>query len=106
MKFNVLFTLAAFVTAAAACKCGGNEIATEACCRTSGGIMRGNDCAANTMSERLSTFAQCCRAFGVISDCRCPVGCAKRELEAARAAQGLPPLEDSEILAKLENYEG
>ncbi|KLU86593.1 hypothetical protein MAPG_05605 [Magnaporthiopsis poae ATCC 64411] len=104
--FNVLFTLAAFVTAAAACKCGGNKFATEGCYQTWDGIIKGNDCAANSISERLSTFAQCCRAFGVISDCRYPVGCAKRELEAARATQGLPPLKNSEILAKLENYEG
>ncbi|TLD22072.1 hypothetical protein PspLS_07771 [Pyricularia sp. CBS 133598] len=106
MKFNVLFTLVALISASAACKCGGNELATESCCRTTGGIMRGSDCAANTMSERLSTFAQCCRALGTLSDCRCPVDCVRRELEAARAAQGLPPLEDCEILAQLENYEG
>ncbi|KAF9872847.1 hypothetical protein CkaCkLH20_09710 [Colletotrichum karsti] len=106
MKFNILAAVTALIAAAEACKCGGNIDATRACCRNVGGVPTSNDCPANTISERLSGFASCCRGFGVRSDCRCPVGCAKQELEAARKKEGLTPLNDSEILAALSNYDG
>ncbi|KAK6849127.1 hypothetical protein PG995_012960 [Apiospora arundinis] len=60
-----------------ACKCGSNLDATKACCRR----------------------------LGVRSDCRCPVGCRKDELQAERKAQGLEPLNDTELLAALHDYE-
>jgi hypothetical protein len=103
---TVMMALTALFTAADACKCGGNQDATRACCRQVGGVPSGNDCPANTISERLSNFHSCCLGFGVRSDCRCPVGCLLKEMEAERRVQGLPELNDSEKLNYLTSYEG
>lgn len=107
MKFNfAVIAIAALISAADACKCGGNRDATFACCRNVGGVPSGNDCPANTISERLSNFHSCCLGFGVRSDCRCPVGCLMTEVAAERKTQGLPAFNDSEMLNYLRTYEG
>ncbi|KAK8004194.1 NADH dehydrogenase (ubiquinone)-like protein [Apiospora arundinis] len=108
MKINTLLVLVTALLAPAAtdaCKCGSNLDATKACCHDAGGIPTSNGCPAGTISERLSRFASCCRRLGVRSDCRCPVGCRKDELQAERKAQGLEPLNDTELLAALHDYE-
>ncbi|EJD41982.1 hypothetical protein AURDEDRAFT_68173 [Auricularia subglabra TFB-10046 SS5] len=73
-----LVALAAFVPAKA-CKClditGSNNVAnTQVCCALlNGSFQGGNDCAANSISEHLSTFRSCCEARGSLtSDCDFP----------------------------------
>ncbi|KAK3935743.1 hypothetical protein QBC46DRAFT_412725 [Diplogelasinospora grovesii] len=109
MQFNFaqLFALAAVLSGAVsdACKCGGNVDATVACCKSVGGSANGDDCPANQISERLSNFASCCNNLGARSDCRCPVGCARKELDTARAAQGLPPATDKDVLNYVQEYD-
>ncbi len=107
MKFQAaLLAIAAILSAAKACKCGGNVDATRACCRNTGGIPIDDDCPADTISERLSSFHSCCDWFGTLSDCRCPVGCKMREIQAERVAAGLPAFNDTEMVAFLANYTG
>ncbi len=107
MKFHtILAAIAAIVSAAEACKCGGNIDATRACCRQTGGVPSGDDCPANTISERLSNFHSCCLNFGTRSDCRCPIGCLVAELEAERKAGGLPALNETQMLSYLKSYDG
>lgn len=91
MRFSVLAILAVLGATASACKCGTNRVATEYCCRQAGGeyVPSAQDCKAGSMSERLSTFAGCCRRSGVRSDCRCPIGCTKEEQEQFEAEEKL-----------------
>ena len=107
MKLHAaLIAIAAIISAASACKCGGNLDATRACCRDVGGVPTSDDCPANTISERLSRFHSCCLRFGVRSDCRCPVGCLMSEVQAERKEAGLPAFNETEMLTYLKNYEG
>jgi hypothetical protein len=107
MKFTLaLAALATIFTTINACKCGGNLEATKACCQSTGGVATSDDCPANQISERLSNFASCCNNLGARSDCRCPVGCARNETDAARAAEGLEPLSNEEVFKLVESYGG
>ncbi|KAJ6437155.1 NmrA-like family domain-containing protein 1 [Purpureocillium lavendulum] len=111
MKFStVLISIAAFFASAEACKCigpnGNNVDATRACCREAGGTPTGsNDCPAGEISNVLSRFAACCRAYGTRSDCRCPIGCARKELEIQHKADGKAPPTNDEVKALLAKYE-
>ncbi|KAL4746938.1 hypothetical protein BDW72DRAFT_197197 [Aspergillus terricola var. indicus] len=72
--FATLSLLALLSTPSLACKCFVNNrqdnSRTESCCRQLNGVFRdGNDCAANSISERLSQFRSCC---GGQSDCDFP----------------------------------
>ncbi|KAF9066290.1 hypothetical protein BDP27DRAFT_1297472 [Rhodocollybia butyracea] len=75
------FVLVAVVAAipAHACKCldagGANNVHnTKSCCADlNGSFQDGNDCAADSISERLSNFRSCCQVEGsVTSDCDFP----------------------------------
>ena len=106
MKFHAaLVVIAALVSAAQACKCGGNVDVTRGCCTYAGGVTNDDDCTANTISEQLSSFHSCCSWFNTRSDCSCPVGCVRREVQAARKAGGLPAFNETEMLAFLANHE-
>ncbi|PWI66136.1 hypothetical protein PCL_05354 [Purpureocillium lilacinum] len=110
MKFSTtIISIAALLTSAEACKClssiGINEPATRACCQAAGGPANGSDCPAGEISNKLSTFAQCCRSYGTRSDCRCPIGCARKELEAQHKAEGKAPPTEAEIKGLLSKYE-
>ncbi|CZR51797.1 uncharacterized protein PAC_01674 [Phialocephala subalpina] len=104
MQFNIVLVFATFLAAIEACKCGGNIDATKACCRNVGGNPSDVDCPANQISERLSNFASCCNSLGSRSDCRCPVGCARNETDAAQSAAGLPLLTDAEVTSFVASY--
>ncbi|PQE32209.1 hypothetical protein CJF32_00009909 [Rutstroemia sp. NJR-2017a WRK4] len=109
MKFPTstsLLFLFTFISTLEACKCAGNTEGTIACCKSVGGSPSGDDCPANSISQRLSNFASCCGSLGQRSDCKCPVGCAKEELQAARKAVGLGALNDTEVLVALDGYVG
>ena len=110
MKFSTaLLSLAALLSSAEACKCvssiGNNEPATRACCQRAGGPARSDDCPAGKISNRLSTFAACCRKFSTQTDCTCPIGCVKKELEKENEAAGKAPPTDDEVKALLAQYE-
>ncbi|KAH9934079.1 uncharacterized protein BXZ73DRAFT_46018 [Epithele typhae] len=80
MKFLALVVLAvAAVIPAQACKCidiGGSQDVgnTQSCCAAlNGSFQDGNDCAADSISERLSNFRSCCVSLGSeTSDCNFP----------------------------------
>lgn len=107
--FAAVLALAALLSAAEACKCvssiGNNEAATRACCQEAGGSASETDCPADDISNNLSRFASCCRQYETRSDCRCPIGCARQELEAQRAAEGKAPPTDTEVNALVASYE-
>lgn len=63
---------------------GVNVAATFNSCREAGGIPGGNQCPAGQISEKFSTFAECCKTHSDRSDCRCPKGC-DVELNALKA---------------------
>ncbi|POR39232.1 Uncharacterized protein TPAR_00569 [Tolypocladium paradoxum] len=110
MKFTVvILAVATLFSASDACKCigpnGNNVEATNACCQEAGGRASGGDCPAGQISQRLSRFASCCRNYSTRSDCRCPIGCAKQELEAEREAKGMPPPTEDEVQALVATYE-
>lgn len=74
--FNTLF-VASMALSSLACKCvqdGANDAATSTCCTSLGGRYSGNDCAADTISESLSNFRQCCenQDSALTSDCDFP----------------------------------
>jgi hypothetical protein len=66
--------------------------ATEGACNELGGQMNGNDCVADSISEKLSDFRFFCQLLGGQgSDCSCPIGCreaitAEEDPEAVAAA--------------------
>lgn len=99
----------AMISSAEACQClssnGVNGPATESCCREAGGSPKGNQCPANQISENLSKFASCCKDYGTRSDCRCPIGCARLELEAKAKEEGTAPPTDDEVQALVASYE-
>jgi hypothetical protein len=81
---TLILTLVSFfalVSPALACKClsrvgGGHKISvTEQCCREAHGKMEGRDCSADSISNDLSAFAQCCAGKTKKSDSRCSAGC-------------------------------
>lgn len=104
-----MISIAALLTSAEACKClssiGNNESATSACCQAAGGPANGSDCPAGEISNNLSKFASCCRGYNDKSDCRCPIGCARKELEAQHKAEGKAPPTDDEVKGLLSKYE-
>ncbi|UNI20918.1 hypothetical protein JDV02_006964 [Purpureocillium takamizusanense] len=111
MKFSTaIISIAALLSSAEACKCissiGNNVEATRACCQEAGSTANSSgDCPAGNISNNLSRFASCCRSYDTRSDCRCPIGCARKELEAKHLAEGkVPPTED-EVKALLAKYE-
>ncbi|GJN78410.1 hypothetical protein PLIIFM63780_001904 [Purpureocillium lilacinum] len=90
MKFSTtIISIAALLTSAEA----------------SGGPANGSDCPAGEISNKLSTFASCCRSYGDNSDCRCPIGCVRKELEAQHKAEGKAPPTDDEVKGLLSKYE-
>lgn len=106
--FTSIITLVALVSSAEACQCisagGVNDAATQNCCRQVNGRPEGNQCPANQIAQDLSKFASCCRAYGTRSDCRCPVGCARKELAAKNKAQGMSEPTDEDVLALMASY--
>ncbi|KAJ5205096.1 uncharacterized protein N7498_005975 [Penicillium cinerascens] len=48
----------------------------------------------------------CCTSYGDRSDCHCPEGCARAELQAMHKAEGKAPPTDNEVNALLANYAG
>jgi len=110
MKFSTtIISIAALLASAEACKClssvGNNVDATKACCKEAGGSVSGTDCPAGEISNTLSRFASCCRSYDTRSDCRCPIGCARKELEAQHKAEGKAPPTDDEVKGLLSKYE-
>lgn len=110
MKFlTSIVAIIAMAASAEACQClsadGVNEAATKDCCGEAGGSPDGNQCPADDIGENLSKFAQCCRDYGTRSDCRCPVGCARTELEAMAKKGGTAPPTDDEVEAYVASYE-
>ncbi|KAL3963258.1 hypothetical protein ACCO45_000262 [Purpureocillium lilacinum] len=110
MKFSTtIISIVALLASAEACKClssvGNNSEATSACCKEAGGSANGSDCPAGEISDRLSRFASCCKAYGTRSDCRCPIGCARKELEAQHKAEGKAAPTEAEIKGLLSKYE-
>ena len=112
MQFSLatIFSLATFALSGEACKClsdqGNNMDATRACCREAGGTATSSDCPAGSISERMSTFAICCKEYGDRSDCRCPFGCALKELEAQHKADGKDAPSNDDALDYLHSYGG
>ena len=78
MHFLKTLPLASLALTASACKCvrdGTNEVdATAKCCDFKKGIMDGDDCAADSISEKLSGFRKCCAGEDekLTSDCDFP----------------------------------
>lgn len=74
--FSSLTLVAALLLGANACKCVNDYVdyaATEACCSRLGGeFVNGNDCNADSISEKLSNFRNCCGESQLTSDCDCP----------------------------------
>lgn len=67
--FNIaLAALATSVSTTLACKCIDlstidNVVSmTEGCCGVAGGTMNGDDCTADTISEKIRIFGHCCSA--------------------------------------------
>jgi hypothetical protein len=94
MQFFNAIVLASMALAANACKCvqdGINDAATQTCCTAQGGRYEGNDCVADTISERLFNFRQCCQnqdpGGQLTSDCDFPT---KRD-DASGAVQKRAP---------------
>ncbi|KAM0250887.1 hypothetical protein ACHAQJ_008465 [Trichoderma viride] len=109
MKFFASFIAVVTVFASAeACQClsseGVNVASTFNCCREAGGNPGGDQCPANQISQRLSSFAECCKSYGDLSDCRCPKGCARAELQAIHETQGKAPPTDAEVDTLLAKY--
>ncbi|TLD31129.1 hypothetical protein PspLS_02980 [Pyricularia sp. CBS 133598] len=77
MKLNTFLFLAALVDPSDACKCRKGVAWTVLCCREAGGRYSNGDCAASSISERLSFFSGCCMNMKTVSDCDCPLGCAQ-----------------------------
>jgi hypothetical protein len=77
MRFlSSLAVVAALLVGTQACKCVNDYVdnaATEACCnRLGGSFVNGNDCNADSISEQLSDFRNCCGESQLTSDCDCP----------------------------------
>ncbi|KAH7076088.1 hypothetical protein FB567DRAFT_535429 [Paraphoma chrysanthemicola] len=94
MQFFTTIALAALALTASACKCvqgGTNDAATATCCTSLGGRQEGNDCVADTISEELSDFRQCCRnqdpSGELTSDCDFPT---KRDENSAAIKKRAP----------------
>lgn len=89
--FSSLTVVAALLLGANACKCvrgGADNAATEACCAQIGGeFVGGDDCRADSISESLSNFRDCCGESQLTSDCDCPT-CLQEGLEAKTYVQG------------------
>ncbi|KAK8099982.1 uncharacterized protein PG998_008627 [Apiospora kogelbergensis] len=94
---TILVLLAGLMaSSASACKCqkdGVNDgFATQNCCTEAGGQSIGEDCPANSISEQLGKFAECCATFMRESDCPCPNGCPKDD-ELLQAEPSATPRE-------------
>lgn len=104
-----IVAIIAMISSAEACQClsaiGVNDAATKNCCREAGGSPSGNQCPAGQISQKLSTFASCCKSYGTRSDCRCPIGCARLELETKAKEDGTAPPTDDEVQALVASYE-
>ncbi|GAB0134036.1 hypothetical protein EsDP_00002422 [Epichloe bromicola] len=104
-----IVAVVAMVSSVEACKClssiGNNVDATNACCKQAGGSASGGDCPAGQISNKLSTFAGCCRGYGDKSDCRCSFGCAFAELEVKAKQEGKAPPTAEEAKALVASYE-
>lgn len=104
MKFTTaIIALVGFISSTEACQClsdsGPNNAATEKCCREVNGKPTGDQCPAGDIAQDLSKFASCCRRFGDLSDCNCPIGCGVAQFKAQREAMGASPPTDEEIAA-------
>ncbi|KAH7310056.1 hypothetical protein BKA65DRAFT_575854 [Rhexocercosporidium sp. MPI-PUGE-AT-0058] len=75
---NLILVAATAILSVDACKCvnpngGANNVGTTAfCCGQNQGTFITDDCRANSISNRLSNFKNCCRGSGLNSDCSCP----------------------------------
>jgi hypothetical protein len=94
MQFFTAIAIAYMALTASACKCvqgGTNDAATATCCTSLGGRQEGNDCVADTISEKLSNFRQCCMnqdpTGELTSDCDFP----RKADEASAAIQKRAP---------------
>ncbi|KAF2644772.1 hypothetical protein P280DRAFT_466044 [Massarina eburnea CBS 473.64] len=99
MRISILATITAALlpTTILGCKCidkngGQHADATSAACKILNGTFRDNDCAASSISEKLSNFHYYCKVQGWRSDCRCPSGCreapSQEEIEKFMAGLG------------------
>jgi hypothetical protein len=90
---QMLIAALALAFSADACKCTTDfgkgspvDAATKSCCSKVGGTYSGNDCEADSISNKLAQFDTCCEVTspeGMDSDCHCPLGCEggkKREM--------------------------
>ncbi|QPG95580.1 hypothetical protein C2857_001274 [Epichloe festucae Fl1] len=104
-----IVTVVAMVSSVEACKCvgpnGNNVDATNSCCTQAGGSPSDGDCPSNLISQTLSNFASCCSGFQTKSDCTCPFGCARAELEAKAKKEGKTPPTAEEVKAFVASYE-
>ncbi|KAI6779381.1 uncharacterized protein J7T54_005195 [Emericellopsis cladophorae] len=79
MHFTAIaIAFAGLFVPASACGCrsptDGSHIvsASETCCYQNGADWAGTDCSADSMSESLREYDQCCHGNGLISDCDYP----------------------------------
>ncbi|KAL6703439.1 hypothetical protein ACN47E_009698 [Coniothyrium glycines] len=98
MHFFSVITFASLALTATACKCvqgTTNDAATATCCTSLGGRQEGNDCVADTISEQLSDFRQCCRNQDpngeLTSDCDFPT---KRDDASAAVQKRAPKIQE------------